>query len=310
MLFKEKRKDANNHGIWNLHANIKASHSQASPVLPSSQKEKGRVQTVKDLVLHNTPGGQFLLLPICEYFSVAGTWPVYRQGTQKGHHCLLTSCQKTGSLNYFSLHVLEGKRRKVWGLAVRRCLWAAPCGQHPVSSSWLCLQPSTRPWAAAHVAAPRGSVPCVSAPCCQHGIHLNYWGSSSLAEFGAVSVENSTRVFTLRVFRFSTLVGKLFLCSVSAARLWFLMYAESIPIHFRDYYSNKGFYKGWSHTNNGRSEPGTEQKYRPRNTGEMGNAGEGPVTLNGKDRMIKSAATKEVLLPPITNFSRLGTTAV
>lgn len=65
MLFKEKRKDANNHGIRNLHANIKASHSQASPVLPSSQKEKGRVQTVKDLVLHNTPGGQFLLLPIC-----------------------------------------------------------------------------------------------------------------------------------------------------------------------------------------------------------------------------------------------------
>lgn len=129
MLFKEKRKDANNHGIRNLHANIKASHSQASPVLPSSQKEKGRVQTVKDLVLHNTRGDSSYSYLFVEYFSVAGTWPIYRQGTQKGHHCLLTSCQKTGSLNYFSLHVLEGKRRKVWGLAVRRCLWAAPSEQ-------------------------------------------------------------------------------------------------------------------------------------------------------------------------------------
>lgn len=49
----------------------------------------------------------------------------HRRGTTTfWHHVSLT-----GSLNHFSQRVLEGKRRKVWGLAVRRCLWAAPCEQ-------------------------------------------------------------------------------------------------------------------------------------------------------------------------------------
>lgn len=58
------------------------------------------------------------------------------------------------------------------------------------------------------------------------------------------------------------------------------------------------------------SQPAPEQEYRTPKTGGMGNARKGPTVLNPKVKIIKLAATKEVLLPPIINVFHLWSVSV